>query len=826
MNQSKKLFALLLSLVTLFSVVSPLFGAPSAAAETKLAEIKLTSSTTSVQPGSLPAFTVGTSTAAVQSIAEYSPSDSYWAIWAKNDTAWRGCNAQNPAVAVGDDITRYAMRVSVNLKSGYAFDEATKINFNGTDITSLGHTKIQAFTWGGYIYIDLGTAGAALPKYTLSYDANGGSGSMPSVTVYQGESISLDKCTFTPPAGLSFQAWKIGGTEYKKYTRYTPTANVTAKAVWTDKYIRDSRATMAPSALSNTICANDLKFTSSEPSKYTVALWRVFDVTDESLNTDNFQYPHNKKFVAGHKYALEFEYSAVGNYYQYDETDNISTFYLNGKTTGISNAVYLAGSTLRRVELTANEQTITQITATVTNPVAGNVPNSKPIISTNNVTFGDYDWYENGSTISKTYDSFQAGHTYRLKIRANTTKAISGAVTATINGKVATIESVAQNTILFSLDFTLPGGNYTVTFNANGGTGNMSPVTGVSGYYTLPSCGFTAPTGKRFQCWVVGGVEKNPYNTVNVTANTIVTAVWADKPHEHKYTLKYNEDYHWQECTCGQKVSFEEHVYDSEADATCNVCDYVRVAPHEHKYTLKYNEDYHWQECACGQKVEFKEHTCSAKKTVKPTATALGYTLQACSCGYSYKQMLAPTGKLTLQHVGRNASAVKVSWNSVKSAGGYQVQCSDGGTQWAQTKTGPKTSVTFSGLKAGVNYKFRVRFFIKAADGKNYYSPWSKTLNSPTRPGETDITKLTGAKKAFTAQWKKADFTGYQVQYSTNAKFTSAKKVTVWNTKTLKTTVKNLNANKTYYVRIRTFKTISNEHYFSYWSKSYSVKTK
>ena len=174
----------------------------------------------------------------------------------------------------------------------------------------------------------------------------------------------------------------------------------------------------------------------------------------------------------------------------------------------------------------------------------------------------------------------------------------------------------------------------------------------------------------------------------------------------------------------------------------------------------------------------------------------------------------------------RKTTSQTVSYKAQKGVAGYQVQCSDGGTQWAQTKTGPKTSVTFSGLKAGVNYKFRVRFFIKAADGKNYYSPWSKTLNSPTRPGETTLTKLTGAKKAFTAQWKKAGFTGYQVQYSTNAKFTSAKKVTVWNAKTLKATVKNLSGNKTYYVRIRTFKTISNVHYFSYWSKYYKVKTK
>ena len=828
MQKSKKLFSLLLSIIMLLSVVSPVVSVLQAGAETKVSEIRLTSSTTSVQPGALPAFSVSSSTASVASIDEYSSDASYWAVWSKNDTAWRGCNAQNPAVAVNDGITHYAMRVGVVLKDSYTFDDETQIYFNGTNITSLGHTKIDECSWGGYVYIDLGTAGAELPKYTLNFDANGGSGSMPSSTVYQGESMHLPRCKFTPPAGLSFQAWKIGNAEYKKYASYTPTGNVTAKAVWTDKYIRTSQATMTPASLSNAVCANDLLFKSLEPSKYAVSLWRVFDITDDSLNTANGQYPKNVKFVSGHKYAIEFEFTAAGSYYEYDETDNYSTFYLNGKSTAISAAISISGSTLRRVELTANEQTITQVAATVTKPVAGNLPNNPPVISTADVTFGAYDWFENGNMISKNYDSFQPGHTYRLKIRANTVKTFSDAVTATINGSVATIESVSNNSVLFSMDFTLPGGSYTVTFNADGGTGNMAPVTGVSGNYTLPSCGFTAPAGKQFKCWVVGGVEKNPYSYVNIIANTIVTAVWADKPHTHQYTLNHNTDYHWQECSCGQKVSYEEHIYDNETDATCNVCGYVRVAPHTHQYTLNHNADYHWQECSCGQKVSFEEHIFSAKKTVKPTATALGYTLQACACGYSYKNTYqTPTGKLTLKHAGRNAAAVKVTWNNVKSATGYQVQISTkDGKKWstyANLKAGV-TVYTFKSLAAGNNYKFRVRFYITAG-GKNYYSPWSSTLNSPTLPAATTV-KLTTAKKAFSAQWSKKAVTGYQLQYSTKASFAGAKPYTIKNAKTYKYTFKNLKAKTTYYVRIRTYKTIAGVNYFSTWSATAKVKTK
>ena len=63
-------------------------------------------------------------------------------------------------------------------------------------------------------------------------------------------------------------------------------------------------------------------------------------------------------------------------------------------------------------------------------------------------------------------------------------------------------------------------------FAANGGTGTMADVTGISGKYTLPANGFTAPAGKQFKAWSVGGVEKAAGDKITITANTTVTAVW------------------------------------------------------------------------------------------------------------------------------------------------------------------------------------------------------------------------------------------------------------------------------------------------------------
>ncbi|MBR3885714.1 MAG: InlB B-repeat-containing protein, partial [Clostridia bacterium] len=66
------------------------------------------------------------------------------------------------------------------------------------------------------------------------------------------------------------------------------------------------------------------------------------------------------------------------------------------------------------------------------------------------------------------------------------------------------------------------------TFNANGGTGTMSPVE-YAGTYTLPTCTFTAPTGKQFKGWSTsanGNVIEG--TTINITADTELFAIWED----------------------------------------------------------------------------------------------------------------------------------------------------------------------------------------------------------------------------------------------------------------------------------------------------------
>ena len=94
-------------------------------------------------------------------------------------------------------------------------------------------------------------------------------------------------------------------------------------------------------------------------------------------------------------------------------------------------------------------------------------------------------------------------------------------------------------------------------------------------------------------------------------------------------------------------------------------------------------------------------------------------------------------------------------------------------------------------------------------------------------PAKQEIQKLTAKSKAFFVDWaQKGSATGYEVQYATNSKFTGAKKVTITNNKTDKTTVSKLSANKKYYVRVRSYTTVGGTKYYGAWSAVKNVTTK
>ncbi len=135
-------------------------------------------------------------------------------------------------------------------------------------------------------------------------------------------------------------------------------------------------------------------------------------------------------------------------------------------------------------------------------------------------------------------------------------------------------------------------------------------------------------------------------------------------------------------------------------------------------------------------------------------------------------------------------------------------------------------------LKNGTDYTFSYsnnkkvgKATVKITGKGKYGGVITKTFK--INPAKQEIQKLTAKSKAFFVDWaQKGSATGYEIQYATNSKFTRAKKVTITNNKTDKTTVSKLSGKKKYYVRVRSYTTVNGTKYYGAWSASKSVTTK
>lgn len=128
------------------------------------------------------------------------------------------------------------------------------------------------------------------------------------------------------------------------------------------------------------------------------------------------------------------------------------------------------------------------------------------------------------------------------------------------------------------------------------------------------------------------------------------------------------------------------------------------------------------------------------------------------------------------------------------------------------------------GLKNVGNYKVTIKF------KGNYSGTVNKTFT--IIPKSTTLTNLSSSKKKVKVKWKKqvSQTNGYQLQYSLNSNFKSAKLLNVTNNKVTTKLISNLKSKKKYYVRIRTYKNVKDNgkstKLYSKWSKSLNVKVK
>lgn len=120
------------------------------------------------------------------------------------------------------DDTQGAQLISDGLAEEYTLVSptgSTNINANGTHNVA------------GYA-----NAVVNVSAYTITYDVNGGSGSVASESVIAGNSVTLSDGTgITPPTDKTFSGWGLTSDATETIdSPYTPTASITLYAVYVD----------------------------------------------------------------------------------------------------------------------------------------------------------------------------------------------------------------------------------------------------------------------------------------------------------------------------------------------------------------------------------------------------------------------------------------------------------------------------------------------------------------------------------------------------------------------------------------------------------------
>ena len=164
--------------------------------------------------------------------------------------------------------------------------------------TACGGTEIENLSAGNYFvrYAEdnnhfAGTdtevtvgGGAPLADCTITFDGNGGSGSMEPVTVKEGANYVLPACGFTAPADQEFRVWEIGGTEYKVGDSYTVNGDTGIKALWENSVIPPTTYTVTISIDGNgsgtaspsaAVVGTEITLTATPNTGYRFKEWEV-----------------------------------------------------------------------------------------------------------------------------------------------------------------------------------------------------------------------------------------------------------------------------------------------------------------------------------------------------------------------------------------------------------------------------------------------------------------------------------------------------------------------------------------------------------------------
>ena len=143
--------------------------------------------------------------------------------------------------------------------------------------------------------------GASLADCTITFNGNGGSGNVDSVTVKAGTNYILPACGFTAPTDQEFKVWEIGGTEYKVGDSYTVNGDTEIKALWENSVITPTTYTVTvgndgngtgTATPSTAAAGTEIRLSATPKTGYHFKEWEVIS-GGVTIKDDNFLMPND-----------------------------------------------------------------------------------------------------------------------------------------------------------------------------------------------------------------------------------------------------------------------------------------------------------------------------------------------------------------------------------------------------------------------------------------------------------------------------------------------------------------------------------------------------
>ena len=513
---------------------------------------------------------------------------------------------------------------------------------------------------------------------TITFNGNGGTGTMDSVTVKAGANYTLPACGFTEPEGKQFKGWSTSADgSVISGTTYEVSSDTTFYAIWESKeysiIVTDGKATIgAGSEISKAVQGTTITLTANAaPDGKVFDKWVVESgsatLEDANSETTTFIMPDSEVSVkATYKNAPVTTYSLTTQVNGGHGTISASK---TGLTEGSTETVTFTPDDGYEIDLVTVNGVVTDVLSNILN-----------------VTM-DAD-----KTVIVTYKAIPHTHTYDQEIqKPETLKSAADCTNDAVYfkscscGEISTTETfTAAGTQLghaWASDWSKDTDNHWKECSRchekkdeaahDYGSDNICDTCGYD--KTVPHThNLTLVPAKAPTCTEKGntayytcdGCDKWFEDATGASEITDKTSVILAATGHSVSDWKSDHTDHWKECTvvgCGVIIEDSkaahtagEWIIDTPATATtsgskhkeCTVCSYTMTTEtipatgggeHTHSYgsDWKYDADNHWHECSCGDKADKAAHDFKWVVDKEATATQKGSKHEECKvCGY------------------------------------------------------------------------------------------------------------------------------------------------------------------------------------------------